>query len=301
MVENIDDLQAFVESARSLSLTAASKVLQVTPAAVSAAIKRLEAQLGARLLERTTRSLRLTPHGEVYLGYVQRALALLAEGHAQITEDSHALAGPIRLATPSDLTRRLLWPWLDEFLQAHPRVSLSLLVSDRVHDLIRDEVDVALRYGPLADSRLVVIPLAQTHRVAAASPAYLAAHGVPEHPRQLAQHDCITFFLRGRRHVQWEFVDAAGARYVQRVDGRRCADDAELAQRWALDGRGIVYKSELDMRDALRSGTLQQILPQWRGESLPLSAILASNQFTPARVRALIAWLRERLQRMPAQ
>jgi DNA-binding transcriptional LysR family regulator len=292
-VENITDLKIFVECAETGNLTGAAEVLHITPAAASAGLKRLEAQLGVRLLERSTRVQRLTPEGEAYLGYAQRALALLAEGGAQVSESQRELRGAIRLAAPSDLTRRILLPWLDAFADAHPGVSLQLSVADTLHDLVRDTVDLAIRYGDLADSRLVAVKLADTARVLAASPAYLKKAGTPTHPRELSQHDCLSFEVAGRRHVSWTLATAAGDTATVRTDGKRSVDDADIAHRWALEGRGIIFKSALDLAAHFKAGELKPVLADWR-EPMPLNAVLPSNRFLPARVRALVDDLKAR-------
>lgn len=291
--ENLDELRVLVETAERGSLTAAAKVLQYTPAAASAALKKLESRLNVRLFERSTRSMRLTAEGSALLGYAQRALDLLREGEAQITEDKRGLRGTLRVAAPSDLTRRIMLPWLDEFLDAHPDVSLTLSVSDTLHDVVRDEVDVAIRYGELADSRLVATLLTAARRVACATPAYLRTHGTPAHPHDLTRHECLTFTVRNRRYSTWRFFEN-GAPLEVRVDGRRTADDADIAHTWALAGRGIIYKSAVDLKSSFASGELTPLFAGFEGESIPLNAVLPSNRFIPARVRALVAFLREK-------
>src|SRR5205085_1762931 len=181
-IENVEDVRVLVETARGGSLTAAAKVLGVTPAAASAMLKRLEAQLDARLFERSTRAMRITPQGQMLLEYATRALDLLAEGEAQLTSDTRSLVGTVRIAAPSDLARSVRLPLLDEFVAAHPGVRLALSVTDRVQDVIRDSVDVALRYGEPNDSRLAARLLFKTRRVLCASPAYLKRHGFPDSP-----------------------------------------------------------------------------------------------------------------------
>jgi DNA-binding transcriptional LysR family regulator len=292
-IENFDGLKTAVLTAQHGSLTAAAKILQITPAAASAALKKLEAQLGVRLFERSTRSMRITQQGQVLVDYATRALQLLEEGTAQITEDQRSLRGTLRMTAPSDLTRRMLLPWLDEFLALHPNVSLNLSVSDTLHDVVRDEVDVAIRYGALADSRLVARLLAPARRIACAAPAYLRAHGTPAHPRELTQHQCLTFTVRNRRYVTWRFFESGSAIDV-RVDGRRTVDDADIAHHWTLQGHGIIYKSELDVKDTLATGQLVQLFEGFEGEEIPLNAVMPSNRFVPARVRGVVEFLRGR-------
>ena len=287
--ENISDLRVLVETARGGSLTAAARVLEITPAAASAMLKRLEAQVGTRLFERSTRAMRLTDQGQTLLDYATRALELLEEGASQAASDAGALRGTVRVAAPSDLSRSLLLGWFDGFLQQHPGVHIALSVSDRVHDVRRDAVDVALRYGALADSQLVARPLCITRRVPCAAPAYLARRGAPQHPADLARHDCLTLHIAGRREVRWHFERATDGEAVSvAVEGERSVDDGAIAHEWALAGGGIVYKSAIDVRANLRAGALVALMPDWLGQRYALHAVLPSNRFVPARVRALV-------------
>ena len=289
-IENIADLRVLVQTARGGSLSAAARALGMTPAAASATLKRLETQLGTRLFERSTRAMRLTSQGQILLDYAQRAFELLAEGESQVDADRAALVGTLRVAAPSDLTRNILRPWFDEFLQSHPGVQLSLTVGDRVLDVLRDEVDLAIRYGALADSRLVARTLAAARPVLSASPAYHERHGAPASPQALAQHNCITFDRGGRRHKTWRF-GRDGQWLDVRVDGDRSVDDASLAREWAIAGAGIILKSEIDQRRDLASGALVRLLADWETEPYPLHALLPSGRFIPNRVRALVDFL----------
>jgi len=292
-IENPGDLKVLVHTARGGSLTAAARALGITPAAASATLKRLEAQLGTRLVERSTRALRLTPQGQILLDYAVRAFELLGEGESQVDADRATLVGTVRVAGPSDLTRSVLLPLFDEFLAAHPGLQLRLSVADRVLDVLKDEVDVAIRYGALADSRLVARTLALAHPVCSASPEYLRRHPAPRTPQDLAGHNCITFDRGGRRHRAWRFC-RDGQWTEVRVDGDRSADDASLAREWALAGRGVILKSEIDQSRDLASGALVPLLADWQTEPYPLHALLPSGRFVPHRVRALVDFLAAR-------
>lgn len=301
--ENLEEPRVLIETARRGSLTAAAKVLQITPAAASAALKKLEARLGVRLFERTTRSMRLTEAGENLLGYCTRALSLLDEGAASVAEGCGELRGLLRITAPSDLVRRVMLPMLDDFLDQHPGIELMLAVSDSVQDVIRDQVDLALRYGEVADSRLVAQRLADVHRCAVASPSYLERHGTPNQPMELVQHECLSFVVHQRRLRLWRFwplsADTGATPLEVLVNGRRTVDDAGIAQHWAIEGRGVAYKSALDTAEAVASGDLVRLFPGWRGEHIPLNAILPSNRFIPARVRALIRHLQQGFASLP--
>jgi len=289
-IENIADLQVLVHTARGGTLTAAAAALGITPAAASATLKRLESQLGARLFERSTRAMRLTPQGQTLLDYAVRAFELLAEGESLVQADRGALVGTVRVAAPSDLTRVTLLPWFDDFLALHPGLQLALSVGDRPLDVMRDEVDLALRYGPLADSRLVARRLADSRPALCASPAYLRRHPAPQTPHDLLQHNCLTFHRGGRRQRLWRFARQGHWTEV-RVDGDRVVDDASLAREWVLAGHGITLKSELDLQRDVASGALVRLLPDWDTEPYPLHALLPSGRFVPARVRALVDFL----------
>ncbi|WP_311223660.1 MULTISPECIES: LysR family transcriptional regulator [unclassified Acidovorax] len=300
--ENIADLRVLVETARGGSLTAAAQALAITPAATSAMLKRLEAEVGARLFERSTRAMRLTEQGQTLLDYATRALELLEEGASQAASQAGALRGTVRVAAPSDLSRSLLLGWFDDFMLQHPGVHIALSVSDRLQDVRRDAVDVAMRYGELADSQLMARRLCVTRRVACAAPAYVARCGAPAHPSELADHDCLTLHIAGRRELRWWFEPEGGGDAVSvPVPGTRSVDDGAIAHDWALAGRCVVYKSALDVRAHLQSGALVALLPGWRGQRYEVNAVLPSNRFVPARVRALVEHLAQCFAALAAQ
>lgn len=299
-IENTDELRLLIECARGGSLTAASRALQITPAAASAMLKKLETRLGVRLVERSTRALRLSAAGERLRDYGQRALELLDEGVALLDEGGPGAAsrtllrGRLRVSASSDLTRQVLLPLLDAFLDQHPGLELQLSVSDSLLDVVRDDVDLALRYGELADSRLVARRLCAARRCVVAAPAYLARAGRPAHPSELAAHDCLTMKIRNRIEQEWRLRPRAqpeAAPLLVRVRGRRSCDDGALAHRWALEGRGVICKSELDVRTSLASGALVELFPDWIGDELPLHAVMPSQRFMPQRLRLLVEHL----------
>jgi DNA-binding transcriptional LysR family regulator len=292
-IENIEDLRVIVQAARTGSLTAAAHALNLTPAAASATLKRLETQLGTRLFERSTRALRITQQGQVLVDYAQRAFELIAEGELQATEGNVQLRGVVRVAAPSDLTRTTLLPMFDDFLAAHPGVQLDLSVSDHPRDVVRDEVDVAIRYGALADSQMTARVLALARPIVAAAPDYLARHGTPLTPQELARHNCLTFKRNGRPYRNWRF--GRDGKWVDvRVDGDRSADDASLVSAWTLAGHGITLRSDIDLRADVAAGRLVRLLADWETEPYPLHALMPSARFVPQRVRALVDFLAAR-------
>lgn len=270
-MERLEDLLVFVRAADNGSLSAAARELDLTPAVASAALKRLETALETRLLARSTRSLRLTPDGERYLAFARRGLAELASGRAAIAQGKNLIGGNLSLSIPSDLGRHVLVPWLDEFQLRHPQVRLQIRISDRLADMFRQSVDVVIRYGEPDDSSLVALPLTlDNHRVLCGAPAYLAKHGTPQVPDDLAGHNCLCFMLGESIYDHWRFGSRSGAPYTVAVSGDRVSDDAELVRRWAVEGWGLAYKSRLDVLQDLRARRLVAVLADYASEPYPL-------------------------------
>lgn len=290
---HLQDARLFARVAATGSFSEAARQLDLSPAAVSATLKKLETQLNVRLLERSTRSLRLTPEGEQFLDTCERLLAVWAEGEAQLCDRYCGLQGVMHLSAPTDLASVWLAAWLPAFLRQHPQLQVVLHASDTVQALPRDGLDMALRYGDLPDSSLVARRLCANRRVLVASPGYLRQHGAPTHPGDLVQHRCLTFFLSGRRHVQWQFQRAGRVLNI-RVDGALSATDGSMVRQWALQGEGIAYKSRLDVLPDLQAGRLVPLLTDWSTEDSPLNAVLLSQKMVPLRVRRLLDFLVER-------
>lgn len=291
----LSDLQLFIATVEAGSLSAAARKLGLTPAAASAALHRLEAELGAPLLVRSTRRQRITPQGELFLESARQAIDLLESAGEQIRCGQVVASGNLQVSMPSDLGRNVLLPWLSEFMAAHPRISLRLQVSDRLADVYGQPVDLAIRYGIPPDSDQVALPLApDTRRVLVASPAYLQRHGEVSHPDELAQRNCLCYVLGEQVHQRWRFW-REGRPFDVEVRGDRQADDGEVVRRWAVAGLGIAYKSRLDVQADLLAGRLVILCPDWEGESSPLNLLCADRRQLGPAVRLLQAFLAERL------
>ncbi len=290
---SLDDLRLFVRTAELENLSAAARELDRTAAAASAALIRLEQRLNARFFARTTRRMRLTEEGRVFLEAARRALAALEEGEGALAEQRQALAGPLRLSAPSDLGRSWLRGWLDDFLESHPGVSLELSIGDSLTDLYRSNVDLAVRVGWLEDSSLVRRQLSATRRVAVAAPAYLARAGTPADPRELAQHEMLCVAPGGQPRVRWLFRSRDAQMEVE-INGRRSSDDGAVVRDWALAGYGIAYKNWFDVADDIRAGRLVLLFPDWYVEPMPLQLVFLQSRFPSLRQRRLIEFLQER-------
>jgi len=290
---NISDLTLFIRTADSGSITASARQLGISPAAASAALKRLEKQLDTQLFIRSTRQLRITSEGERFLLYCRQAVDSLDEGKASLNAMRGKVAGEIRLSVSSDLGRNIVLPWLDEIMNEHPALSLQLSIGDNLSDFYLDRVDVALRYGEPEDSSMIAFQIATVSRVPFASPEYLAQHGTPQQPQELRDHNCLLYRIGNRAYNTWEFIQNE-QRHKVTVSGNRESNDADIVRRWAVAGKGIGFKSILDISDDLLSGRLIRLLKDYEAESSGIWLICPSRkQVTPA-ILLLRDLLRER-------
>lgn len=285
------DLQLFIRIADQGTLSQAARDLELSTATASAGLKRLEQKLGTRLFVRSTRSMRLTRDGEVFLEYSRQALALLGEGEALIRSDKQTIGGHIRISASSDLGRHVLLPFIDAFQQLHPAVTVSLQLSDSVIDLFREPIDLAFRYGKLEDSSLVSQQLIGNRRMLVASPAYLAQHPPLQTPKDLIHHNCLLYYLKGGLYNSWPFDNGKEALEVK-VKGDRMANDGAVVREWAVAGLGIAYKCWLDVRQDLEAGRLVRVLPQYQGDSVPLNAVYPHRNNVAPRICSLLAYLK---------
>ena len=289
----INDLTLFVRVADCGSITAAATELDISPASASAALKRLEKQLETSLFIRSTRSLRLTDAGERYLIHCRRALTDLNLGQQAIDNVKEKISGVVSLAVPSDVGRNVLLPWLDAFMDQYPELKLRLHIGDTLSDFYHDKIDVALRSGTPKDSSLVAFKICAARRVLCASPEYILRRGSIESIEQLSEHDCLFFMLDERTHDQWTFTKG-GKEFKVRVTGHRTCNDADIARRWAVAGKGIVYKSSLDLGDDLVTGRLVPLMTDYQGESADLYLVCPGRDHVTPIILLLRDMLRER-------
>lgn len=292
---NLNDIRMFLEIARLGSMSAAARNLGRTPAMASASLKRLESELGVRLVERNTRSLRLTPEGIRYRDRAASGLALLEEAEHAVRHEREEISGEIRLTAPVDFARLWLRPLLNEFQEQHPQVHVTLLAGDLVHDVVSEPLDFAIRYGELPDSALVARRLFANRRVVVGAPDYLDRQGRPRHPNDLVKHNCLIYMRAHMDYRRWTFRRGRNLLAVD-VRGNRASNDGSLVREWALDGIGLAYKSELDVRADIAAGRLETLFNDWRGESAPLSIVFPGTGPRPARVRHLAEFIQARLQ-----
>jgi DNA-binding transcriptional LysR family regulator len=288
----IQDVEMFVAVVEAGSLSAAARRLARTQPTVSRQLAGLEARLGARLLERTTRRLRLTAAGRTYFERCTALLALAREADAAVADTHRAMHGAIRLSVPPTYARCRIAPLLPAFLTRHPELRLEMLLTDARTDVIGEPLDLVVRLGPLPDSSLACRLLSREQFVLCAAPAYLRQHGAPASVAELATRACLATERFGLRR-SWPFRGAR--RQTVEVSARLISDDLAMLQEAARRGLGIAALPSYLVADDLRAGVLKPVLPRERLPSFNAHALLPSGRHVPRRVRALVDYLAAQL------
>jgi DNA-binding transcriptional LysR family regulator len=291
-MDRLGDMRLFMEAATAGSLSAAGRKLGLSPAAASARLIKLEKALQARLFERTTRQLRLTDEGRVYLQHCRIALQAIDDAEAALQAGQNVVRGKVRISATSDFGRNMLRGWLDEFRALHPEVSFALTLSDSVSNLLHEDIDLAIRFGAPPDSGLAARVLAPNRRVLCASPDYLARRGTPLTPAGLVGHDFLVVVTSNGPLSELDFTRGE-ERYTfsMPVADSWEANDGALVHAWALAGHGIAHKSSWDIAADVRAGRLRMVLPDWCTHEASVHALFHANRYMAPRVRALLDFL----------
>jgi DNA-binding transcriptional LysR family regulator len=292
-MDGFSDVAFFMLLVKRGSLAGAAQQMGITPSAASKRLAALEARLGVRLLNRTTRRLSVTQEGEAFLARGSRILAELEELEQELGGSRVAPRGLLRVNATLGFGRRHVAPAVSAFLLAYPEVEVQLQLTDRAANLAEEGYDVGIRVGDLPDARLTARLLAHNRRVLCASPKYLARHGEPASPRELQQHRCIVIRESDATYGSWHLQSASRQESVK-VRGPAATNDGEAAVGWALDGHGIVMRSEWDIAPLLKSGRLRQVLPEWSAPPADVFAVFLTRDNLSARVRAFVDFLVER-------
>ena len=294
-MDRLDALSFFVRVVEKRGVAAAGRDFGMSPATASDRLAALEAHYGATLLHRTTRSISLTDQGRVLY---ERARGLLEEANdleAQIKLGVERLSGRIRVSAPCDLGERRIAPLVDTFLEQHPETSIELMLTDGYVDLASEGLDLAIRFGALSNSSLMARKIGDNRRVICAAPSYLEQHGRPEHPDELAAHNCLVMQFGPVIDREWSFV-IDGKRHDVLVTGNRTANTGAQVRRWCLDGRGIALKSIWDVGQDLKQGRLVELLDGFEPQSnSALQIVFNRGSGDIRRVRAFIDLLAESL------
>ncbi|MBQ0822565.1 LysR family transcriptional regulator [Microvirga terrae] len=291
-VNRSGEMEVFVRAVDLGGFSAAARALRLTPSAVSKLVARLESRLGARLVNRSTRKLQLTPEGAAFYDRAVRVLADLDEAERGAASGA-VPRGRLRVNTSVPFGTHRLIPLLPGFLARHPEVTVEVTLTDAVVDLLEDRADVAIRVGPLKSSQLVARKLAESRMVLVAAPAYLDRHGTPRSPEDLARHNLLGFSF-ARQSNGWPFRDREGNVTVVVPTGNAQVSDGESMRLLVLTGLGISRLSRIHVGPDMEAGRLVPVLEAYNpGDMESIHAVYVGGGHLPARVRAFLDYLVE--------
>ena len=290
-MDRLKQIETFVAVAGKGSLTAAAALEDVAPAVIGRRIDALEARLGVKLMVRTTRRISLTHEGSAFLEDCQRLIAEFNSAEASVSAGGVKASGHVRVTAPGGFGRRHVAPLVPRFLAQHPEVSLSLNLSDRVVDIVNESYDCAVRVGDLADSSLVAVRLADNRRLCVATPAYLARAGTPQHPAELARHQCLVLSSDASQTRGWAFRVDGEVQHL-RLSGRLDCSDGQVLHAWCLQGLGLAWRSTWEVQGDLAAGRLVSVLDGFAAPPNGIYAMFPSARHLPLRVRLWIDFLK---------
>jgi DNA-binding transcriptional LysR family regulator len=290
------ELEFFVLVAKLVTLSGAARELDLTPPAATKRLALMESRLGVRLVNRTTRSISLTTEGETYLSYATRIPVDLQEMENVVSSSGAEPRGLLRVNATLGFGRTTIAPLVSEFAKRYTHVEVQLEVTDRPVDLVDSGIDLAIRFGSLPDRRLSARRIMSNRRFLCASPGYLERLGTPQTLADLAHHRCIIHRQNDSAYGVWRF-DHGGHQETIKVDGALSSNDGDIVLGWALDGHGILIRSEWDLAKYLESGRLRVLLPEYKIPSADLFVYYSQRRNQTARARAFIDFLTERLKK----
>jgi DNA-binding transcriptional LysR family regulator len=290
----LENIRVFVRVVELGNLSAAGRQLRLSVAVVSHRIQSLEAHVGVRLLNRTTRRVQPTEEGLAYYHACQDVMRALEHAETVIGDSGGTPHGTLRVTAPLGLGRRLLGPLVPEFHAAHPQLDVQLRLSDHLLDLLSESLDVAVRMAVLTDSGLIARKIMDCERVLCAAPAYLANHGEPQSLDDLMGHECLLLRFPGSQQFRWTLRSDDSAVTLP-IRGHFDADDGDVLTDWALSGRGIAMKPLWEVADHLRQGRLRPVLIAHAPLAATLSVIYPHRQLLPAKVKTFADFAVERL------
>ncbi|MGH8030914.1 MAG: LysR family transcriptional regulator [Luteimonas sp.] len=284
MIET-NELCVFVSVVKRASFAQAAAMHTLTPSGVSRIVSRLEARLGARLLQRSTRKLSLTPAGSLFFARAVEILRSVADAQDEVARDSLAPRGVLRMTVPTVFGRLHVLPLLAQFMQRFPLLKLDINFTDRYVDLIEQGIDLAIRVGAVPDSRLVARRLCSNRKLLVASPDYLQRRGTPQTAVELVEHDCLVFMAHSQPHV-WRLSGAEGPMTVA-VSGPVISNNGEVATEAAKQGLGVAPGATFSIGSALLSGELVRVLPEYEFDYSGIYLLFPTARQLPKKVRLM--------------
>ncbi|MEJ5065549.1 LysR family transcriptional regulator [Erwinia sp. MYb375] len=290
-MDRIQAMQVFIRVAEAGSFVRAAETLSLPASTVTSTIKNLEKYLQVRLLNRTTRRVRLTPEGLQYLAQCREILSLIEHTESSLTDSVRRPQGRLRIDMPGGIAHFIVMPNLKDFYRLYPDIYLMIGVSDRQVDLVQEGVDCVIRTGELTDSTLVARPLGRFRWVTCASPDYLREYGIPETPEALSQHRAIHYFSgSGRRTNELRFTRGTEMLSVP-VEGDAAVNETGLYIRLCLEGFGLAQLAENVISENLQQGKLVEVLAGWQPPSVPVTMLYPHQRFLSPAVRAFADWV----------
>jgi LysR family transcriptional regulator, transcriptional activator for dmlA len=289
-MDGFSDLNLFALVARNRNLAAAARELGVTPPAVSKRLAQLEQRLGVRLMNRTTRRLSLTPEGELYLANGSRILDELSELEQLVTRSRGEPTGLLRVNASFGFGRTHIAPAVSEFVERFPSMKIQLQLTERPLSLQEEGFDLGIRFGEVPDARINARLLLKNRRIVCASPAYLKRHGRPSVPHDLTRHACIVLRENDSAYGTWHFSRGKRADTVK-VDGALSSNDGNTVLRWALDGRGVVVRSQWEIDGHIGRGELVPLLVEWALPNADIHAVYLERNLLSAKLRTFVDFL----------
>ena len=291
-IDIVAAMKVFTAVVEAGSFASAADKLDLSRGMTTRYVAQLEAHLGVRLLNRTTRKLSLTEAGTDYYQRSTQVLNMVDEAATSVAHEAAAPRGTLRVNTSVAFGAHHLGRAITGFLQKYPEVEVDLALNDRVVDLVEEGFDLAIRIGAQIDPGLVARRLTRVRIVPCASPAYLKKHGTPKSPEQLSGHNCITYAYAAQQN-DWRF-HKKGTQKVVRVSGNLRGNNGDILIDAAIEGLGVIVQPTFLVGDALRSKQLVRILPDWQADEYSVFAVYPHRQFLPPKVRSFIDFLAER-------
>jgi LysR family transcriptional activator of dmlA len=296
-MDTISDFEVFRAIVDTGGISAAAEALQSSPPAVSRRLAALEERLGVRLAERQSRRFRLTDEGLLLYERSCNILEQIREAEAEVASRGGTARGILRIGAPCEFGARYVAPLMADFSHKHPALDAHLTLSDCGLEVGQDGFDLVLRFGLPEDAGMIARRVASTPRVLCASPDYLAKHGVPQVPEDLAGHKCLRFSRRHRLMDVWTFTKD-GEEHAVKVGGSLSGANGDVVHGWALAGQGLSLEARWDVAEDLAAGRLVAVLPDYRASDLDLYAVFAPARTIIPRIRLFVDYLVQEIERL---
>lgn len=292
-MDRIQQMQVFVQVVESGNFTRAAEALGLPRSTVSSTVQALEDRLGVQLLQRTTRVVRPTQEGLQFADSARDLVDAFAQAEGQFRLRPDDISGRLRIDMPSRIARRLVIPHLHDFRARYPAVTLEISATDRMIDLVSEGIDAVVRLAILEDSELICRRIGDVPMLTCAGVEYLAQHGTPLTPADLADHHLVNYALRmPAPSSEWEGLEG-GREITVAMQSHLCVDNAESYVAGALHGHGLIQVPVYDVADDIASGRLVEVLPEFRPSPVPISILYARRRHLAPRLRAFMDWLEE--------